>query len=366
MTAPVNAWTAIAAGAIDPDSPVDSALITALRNNQLRIREMLCGSYAAGEAIDHNHDGVNSALVQIGPNYLRNGSFESGVSGWTVTTYAGGTVAAQAAGNMDGSNCIAITSTVLANGGGDLVSTDYTSITEGAGANVIAALKASAGGGSSKIEVIWYDNAKSQISATTVYYSINTPTALTQIEGCPAAPVNARFFRIKITGGVPGAGTATGVIYFDGLITSIRMGAIAGNYLTQVKMPDVVSAVCSTAPMLVMECRVGRGGTYRTIIKYVHTGANYPSAGYHIALYRNGGLVTDNVVAYNYGGIGVVSTLYFMADTSGWSAGDLLQVYFWDDRYEANVATTFGLLVLEGAPMDTAALYSKYYTPGAW
>ncbi len=234
MTTPVNAWTAIASTAIDPDSPVDSALITALRNNQLRIREMLCGSYLAGESIDHNHDGINSALVPIGPNFLRNGSFESGTSAWTVTTYTGGTVTVQAAGNMNGSNCVALTSTVLANGGGNVQSNEFVPITGGNVYSLFGAIKASTANVSSKIEIIWFDNAYSQISASTVYSSSNTPTTLSDVGNPISAPVSARFMRVKLTGGVPSIGSATGVIYFDGLrlafADKLMTWDIPGNY----------------------------------------------------------------------------------------------------------------------------------------
>lgn len=55
-------WSTIADGAIDPDSPIDTALMTALRNNVVYAYEYTGGkSYTPAEP--HTHDGVNSALI---------------------------------------------------------------------------------------------------------------------------------------------------------------------------------------------------------------------------------------------------------------------------------------------------------------
>lgn len=57
-------WSTIADGAIDPDSPIDTALMTALRNNVVYAYEYVGGkSFTPAEP--HNHNGTNSALVNI-------------------------------------------------------------------------------------------------------------------------------------------------------------------------------------------------------------------------------------------------------------------------------------------------------------
>ena len=63
MTAISKAWVAIADGAVDPDSPIDSTLMTGLRDNDIHLREWIGASYEAGAVQDHNHDGVNSAPI---------------------------------------------------------------------------------------------------------------------------------------------------------------------------------------------------------------------------------------------------------------------------------------------------------------
>lgn len=57
-----NGYTTIADSAIDPDSPIDTALMTAIRNNIHYVYEYVGGrSYTPAEP--HNHNGINSALI---------------------------------------------------------------------------------------------------------------------------------------------------------------------------------------------------------------------------------------------------------------------------------------------------------------
>lgn len=56
------AWVNIADGAIDPDSPLDTALMTAIRNDLRYVYEYVGGgSFTPAEP--HNHNGTNSALI---------------------------------------------------------------------------------------------------------------------------------------------------------------------------------------------------------------------------------------------------------------------------------------------------------------
>lgn len=216
MTAISKSWVTIADTAVDPDSPVDSTLMFGLRDDLVHLREWLGASFTAGAVQNHNHDGTNSAKVQVGSNMVRNGDFEDGLTGWTATQYTGGTVAANAS-NADGAACVAITSTVLANGGGDVTTNEYMVVVGGLAYGWSANYFASAINISSKIEAIFYDSAKSQISSTTLVSSTNTPTTNTNLTGVVVVPANARYIKIKATGGVPSSGTATGTVSFDAI-----------------------------------------------------------------------------------------------------------------------------------------------------
>lgn len=215
MPAPSKSFTVIADTAVDPDSPLDTALMTALRDNDIHIEEWLGHDYTAAQ--NHNHDGVNSALVEIGPNAIRNGSFEDGLAGWVINNYTGGSHGINTANDMHGAQCLAITSTSAANGGAVALSGEYQSCTNGQDVSITLSYKASAVNVSSRARIIWYDKAKAQISTSDVYSSTNTPTAQQYLTTVLTAPSNARFWRVELVGGVPGAGSAAGTIYFDGI-----------------------------------------------------------------------------------------------------------------------------------------------------
>lgn len=206
----------------DPQKPLTTTKLNALYDNTEWLRQLLAGSYVAGAVQDHNHDGVNSASTPVGPNYARNGSFESGTAGYTVTTYTGATVGTSTANPLDGATSLAFTSTVLANGGGDALNNAYVECSEGEAYFVKGEILASVAGQSAKIEMYWYDKAKAQISVSTLYTTTSAPTALKHVGGVAVAPTNARYMRYRITGGIPATGTAVGTVYFDGLVHGMQ------------------------------------------------------------------------------------------------------------------------------------------------
>lgn len=61
MPAPSKNFTVIPDSDIDPESPITTGLMTAIRDNAIHLEEWLGGSYTA--AVDHDHDGVNSKLL---------------------------------------------------------------------------------------------------------------------------------------------------------------------------------------------------------------------------------------------------------------------------------------------------------------
>jgi microcystin-dependent protein len=63
MTAITKAWVTIADSAVDPDSPVDQALMEGMRDNLVHLREWVGAGFVAGAVQDHDHDGVNSKPI---------------------------------------------------------------------------------------------------------------------------------------------------------------------------------------------------------------------------------------------------------------------------------------------------------------
>lgn len=247
MPAITKSWTDIADTAIDPDSPITTGLMTALRDNAIYLREWLGAGFTAGAVQDHNHDGVNSAKIETGPNYLRNGSFEDGEAGWTFTNFSGGSRAVSTSQSKSGEKSMALTSTVLANGGAEGISNDYIPVSEGFTNSFVFFVGASVANVSSRIEFVWYDAAKSQISTTTLYTSTNTPTTLTLGITAAVTPTTARFARVRITGPVPGQGSATGTVYFDGLSFGANVIGASAQILSNVIINSHLSASCVTS-----------------------------------------------------------------------------------------------------------------------
>jgi len=95
MTAPSKNWSNIADAQIDADSPLDTTLLTAIRDDLVHIKEWLGKDYTAAQ--NHNHDGVNSSIassftslneIEVYDHFLF-------LSGWTQS----GTIAIQSAVN---------------------------------------------------------------------------------------------------------------------------------------------------------------------------------------------------------------------------------------------------------------------------
>ena len=61
MAAPSKTFTVIADSDTDAESPIDTDLVTSLRDNDIHLEEWLGKNFIA--AVDHDHDGVNSAFV---------------------------------------------------------------------------------------------------------------------------------------------------------------------------------------------------------------------------------------------------------------------------------------------------------------
>jgi hypothetical protein len=174
---------------------------------------------------------------------------------------------------------------------------------------------------------------------------------------------------IAITEGSSGAPKVQTAGITDIAVTQVKLSAsTAGNYLTKQKLTSDIAfaAAITTTPVKTIEGIVGRSGALRTITKYIFNSTNF-AGNRHIAIYRNGTLVVDNTVAIAIT-IGAPYTIYFTNDTSGWTAGDLLQVYVWSDSASDSAATANGInqLILQGNPLEPSHPYTNFYTAGAW
>ena len=309
MTAITKSWTTIADAAVDPDSPLTTSLITALRDNDIYLREWLGASYTAGAVQDHSHDGVDSALVDTGGNALRNGSFETGLAAWTFADYSGGSHAISTSAHRHGAQSITFTSTVLANGGGEAVATGYTAVAEAEDYPWKFWAWASVANVSSKVQLIWYDNAKSSISTTDIYTSTNTPTSATLQRGATTAPANARWVRLKLIGGVPASGSATGTVRFDGVVLGDTI-AVNGSHILagSITGANIAAGVIAQGHLKTAYGSVSGGGNMTL------PGGLY---GFHVRTWHSGGTTFQAHHAIIASNTSAVANIYMAPDAGG-------------------------------------------------
>jgi hypothetical protein len=220
MTAITKSWVTIADAAIDPDSPIDAALMSGLRDDLVHLREWIGASYTGGAVQDHNHDGTNSAAIEVGPNYLRNGGFENGLTGWTPSTYTGGTIAVSTTTETEAVTGLAITSTVAANGGGSVINGEFLKTTAGQARQVTMTLSATVANCPIKADVIWYDEAQAQISISNLITTTTaSPTTSRLLVRRVTAPSTAKYMKVKLE--LPAAGAAAGTVYFDSVVVGL-------------------------------------------------------------------------------------------------------------------------------------------------
>lgn len=256
MTAITVSYNAKVASDWDPDKPLTTTKLNNLFDDVEFVKQWLGEGYIAGAVQDHDHDGTNSAKITVGANMLRNGDFEGGLTSWIATQYGGGTVWASTA-DSDGTGSLAITSTVLGNGGGDILSGEYMVVDGGEAYCWAMNQWASIANVSSKLEAEFYDSTKAHISTSTLATTTATPTTNTLTTGVLIAPTNARYMKIRATGGIPGSGTAVGTVTFDSLFVT---RAPAGTLINQTYFNASGTFVPTPATQTIIAQIVGGGG----------------------------------------------------------------------------------------------------------
>ena len=299
MTAITKIWTVPVPARQDPAVPITTSWGNDIVDNADFVMQWLGASYLADAVQDHNHNGVNSAKVDVLVGLMPNGSFEQVSAGmplgWTATVFTGGTVASSGAVNKHGDQVLAITSTVLANGGGSAIQDEYKAVSDNTRYGFEVYRWANVANVSSRVELVWYNAAKSQISVTTLFTDTNTATAAALYSGPVTSPANARFVRVRTTGGVPATGSAVGTVYFDGgrLVDGlpndiVNAAAIAANAVGAseiaagaVHTSELNTSTASTSTTVLELIFNMTGGMYVFAPQYKNSGGN--SYGYGLA-----------------------------------------------------------------------------------
>ncbi len=231
----------------------------------------------------------------INPSMETDADGDGNPDGWVFTDRPNGSHAIDTTNNAHGANGIKFTSTVLADGGSYGDSKDYYAVAEGEVYTWKAWRKASAANISCQHLVTWYTGAKALISTSTLFQDTNAPTTNTLATGTVTAPSTARFAKLRVEGGIPGVGSATGDITFDGLgFDTIYPGTVRPE-----AFEDHVTGSYDVAPRLVGAASHGnswvkfgewymdRDGTIKTELGLRRGDAKASGTGY-IRIYKNG------------------------------------------------------------------------------
>jgi len=260
-------------------------------------------------------------------NTIPNGSYEIDADAdgepdsWSGAEYNGGTFSLEDAGDataIEGSKCIKFTHPGgSGNGGGYRKTDDYVPCVGGVYTTVGFSIKVSATGAKNQVVVEYYDEDQVTISSDdTVYNSTTGPTSWTPLAYTILAPATARFYKIKVIGGLddtdPGAARDT---YFDHVwasgfaISSVdQMGA---DTVGQSQMRDsaIGQAECKTTTGEVSTSTSGLfvlpGGEYGFYPQVKNT-----SVGGDCRAQISSGPVTTSYVAYIYLAVLTFGTAY--------------------------------------------------------
>ena len=152
---------------------------------------------------------------------IPNGSFETDVDsddvpdGWTVENEgAGSNNGIQTTGGESTSGQNSYRTESTGSGGGELVTTDFFPVNDQDDLRVFFDLRSTVAAVRNIVRVEWYDVSLVSISNTDVYDSTSNPTTFTGQQLLASPPVNARFAKLRIMGGIS-PGDQTGITYWD-------------------------------------------------------------------------------------------------------------------------------------------------------
>lgn len=195
---------------------------------------------------------------------IKNGSFENDVDldgtpdGWDKTLYTNGTFAIETAAPIHGAKAIKFSRVLGAgNGGGYLQSTDFFECSDQRTLFFSWQHKCSAAGLKDRVEVFWFDKAKAALGtpSTTIYESTANPTVWTPQFRIVRPPANARFAKLRITGGFTDTDVAGDSFWDD-----VAIGQLHFERRVEFATPGTVTW---TSPSSATICRItciGGGG----------------------------------------------------------------------------------------------------------
>ena len=155
-------------------------------------------------------------------NFIANGSFEDGGSttptGWTRSTPPSGGTSAQDTDSAHGLYSWKFTS--AGSGAGNLITDAFFNVAEGRTFDVIWQMKSSVADVRNLVEIVWYDDADAEISASSLYDdSATNPTSWTT-KNALATPVSTAVrAKFRLTG-CHSSDATPGSTWFDGVLVT--------------------------------------------------------------------------------------------------------------------------------------------------
>ena len=194
---------------------------------------------------------------------IPNGSFEVDATGdnlpdeWVIAPFPGGGGGVLEATDVaHGAKSLKFTHPGGATGGGTAETTKYFECAEQTPVVLRWLHKCSAAALLDKVELVFFDKAKAALSTVAIYSSSSNPTSWALQSGGTAPPANARFFKVRITGGDPSAATA-GTSHWDG----VEFLAIAApEHEFSITTPGTHTWVCPAGVRFVLVEVWGAGG----------------------------------------------------------------------------------------------------------
>lgn len=309
----------------DPQKPLTTTKLNQLYDNTEFVKQWLGQSYIGGAVQNHSHDGLDSALIPVGRNMIRNGSFESGSTNFDlVTGIPSGATAQIITSALTGGNSLQMTSVNSAIGGGYIESVEFMPCI-GIVDVSLGGFRGSVAGISSKLQIAWYSakNSASLISTSDVFSCASCSINTTNAQGSALVPVDAggtptaKYFRVRVYTNLPGVGVAGTVIY-DELSAATRWTDYCLVPGTTVLQTATVAGPVAASPIKALEFKFAGAGTVS--VNSILTSGSSTTNG--IQVYKNG-------VAYGAlrtGGSGFATNI---TEDLAFAPNDLIQLYAW-------------------------------------
>lgn len=241
--------------------------------------------------IKENQDSLNSAIGTLATTDIPNGNMEidsdsdDTPDSWAVTTYPSGTQTLETSSPLNGTQSMKFTHPGGGGNGGGYADSDYLPCGNQNPFKISWLLKSSNTTMRNQVDVRWFDKDKVYISTTNLYAPTASPTTTQAFHGIAAPPSTARFYRVRITGGLTSVSTA-GTTVFDSVHSmgvnerkQVVSGAVSSVIFTDIKADSELTQlqiIGAGASVATLRFSTDNGATWISSASYSYwTGTTY-------------------------------------------------------------------------------------------